>query len=137
MKNRPITGKLEFTKVDFSTSKPLPDTLIEIYTENDELIFSGKTDANGMIIVEELRYGKYYILEKEAPKGYILNTEKMYFEIKEDGEMVKATMVNELIEVEVPNTAANDNYLINIIGGLLIISGIGVFIYNVKKNKRK
>lgn len=137
MKNRPITGKLEFTKVDFSTSKPLPDTLIEIYTENDELIFSGKTDANGMIIVEELRYGKYYILEKEAPKGYILNTEKMYFEIKEDGEIVKATMVNELIEVEVPNTAANDNYLINIIGGLLIISGIGVFIYNVKKNKRK
>ena len=89
MKDKKIAGTLEFTKTDVSTSQPLPNTLIEIYNDKDELIFSGRTDENGKIIIEELEYGKYYILEKEAPEGYQLNSNKMYFEIKEDGEIVK------------------------------------------------
>ncbi|MBQ8424454.1 MAG: hypothetical protein IJX17_00335 [Clostridia bacterium] len=136
MKNRPIYGTLEFTKTDISTSEPLPNTVIEIYTENDELVFSGKTDENGKIVIEELRYGKYYILEKEAPEGYILTEEKMAFEILEDGEIVKATMVNEKVIVEVPNTGLNDYFVLEIISGLLILSGIGVIIYAKKKNKK-
>ncbi len=136
MKNRPIYGTLEFTKTDISTSEPLPNTVIEIYTENDELVFSGKTDENGKVVVEELRYGKYYILEKEAPEGYILTEEKMAFEILEDGEIVKATMVNEKVVVEVPNTGLNDYFVLEIISGLLILSGIGVIIYAKKKNKK-
>lgn len=77
MKDKPITGTLVFSKLDVSTSEPLPNTLIEIYNaETDELIYSGRTDENGEITIEELRYGKYYILEKEAPEGYTLNEEK-------------------------------------------------------------
>ena len=136
MKNKPITGTLEFTKVDLSTGTPLPDTLIEIYNEQDELVFSSRTDENGKIVIEEMRYGRYYILEKEAPAGYVLNEERMYFEIREDGEIVKATMENEKIVVEVPNTGINDYHLIEIFGGLLIISGIGVVVY-VKKRKKQ
>lgn len=135
MTNRPILGTLEFTKVDISTSEPLPNTLIEIYNENEELVFSGRTDENGMIIIEELRYGKYYVLEKEAPNGYILNEEKMFFEILEDGEVVKTTMVNEQVVIEVPNTGLSDYYVVEIISGLLMLGGIGVIIY--AKNKRK
>lgn len=98
MTNEKIHGKLEFTKLDFSTSEPLPNTLIEIYrAKNDELIFAGRTDELGKIIIERLEYGKYYILEKEAPISYVLNTEKMYFEIKKDGEIVKSTMLNKKI----------------------------------------
>ncbi len=136
MKNRPVYGTLEFTKTDLSTSEPLPNTLIEIYTENDELVFSGKTDENGQIIIEELRYGKYYILEKEAPEGYILTEEKMTFEILEDGEIVKANMVNEKVIVEVPITGMNDYFVLEIISGLLVLSGIGVIIYAKKKRKK-
>ena len=136
MTNRPILGTLEFTKVDISTSEPLPNTLIEIYNENEELVFSGRTDENGMIVIEELRYGKYYVLEKEAPEGYILNEEKMFFEILEDGEVVKTTMVNEQVVIEVPNTGLSDYYVVEIISGLLMLGGIGVIIY-AKKKKRK
>ena len=44
MKDDDITGTLEFTKVDVSDGTPLPNTLVEIYNEKDELIFSGRTD---------------------------------------------------------------------------------------------
>ena len=60
---------------------------------SDEVVFTGVTDESGKIFINELEYGKYYILEKEAPEGYLLNTEKMYFEIKTNGEIVKAHLL--------------------------------------------
>ena len=135
MKDQKITGTLEFTKTDFIESKTLPNTTIEIYTINDELIYTGTTDENGMIIIDKIEYGKYYILEKEAPEGYQLNTEKMYFEIKEDGEIVKCKMKDEII-IEVPNTEKNEVPYLEIISLLLALAGIGVILYaKNKKNK--
>ncbi len=136
MKDEDITGKLEFTKLDFSTDNPLPNTLMEIYNaETDELVFSGRTDENGMITIEQLKYGKYYIVEKEAPEGYEINPEKMRFEIKEDGEIVKSVMKDHQI-VKVPDTEAID-YKELLIGGItLMILGAGVIIYDKKKNKK-
>ncbi len=135
MTNKPIIGTLEFSKIDFSTSEPLPNTKIEIYNDKDELVFEGITDEEGKIVIEELRYGRYYILEKEAPDGYILNTEKMYFEILEDGEIVKCTMTNEQVIVEVPNTLLDNNYIPEIIGTIIILLGIGVIVYEIKRKK--
>ena len=135
MKNKPITSTLEFTKSDISTDETLPNTLIEIYNDKDELIFSGRTDENGMITIEELRYGKYYILEKEAPEGYQLNPNKMYFEIKEDGEIVKSNMTDELIIVEVPNTELNEFPLFELVSIVLVGLGAGVIFYAKRKKK--
>ena len=135
MKDEDITGTLEFTKLDFSNDNPLPNTLIEIYTENDELVFSGRTDEEGKIIIERLPQGKYYILEKEAPEGYELNPEKMYFEIKEDGEVVKSIMKDKQI-VKVPNTEANDTKELLISGITLMLIGTGVIIYGKIKKKK-
>ena len=85
---------LEFSKTDYSLDLPVPNTLIEIYKDDNTLIYSGRTDENGKIIIYNLDIGKYYILEKDAPKYYRLNKEKMPFEIKEDGEIVRADMKN-------------------------------------------
>lgn len=136
MKDDDITGTLEFTKLDFSNDNPLPNTLIEIYNaDTDELVFSGRTDENGMITIEKLKYGKYYIFEKEAPEGYELNPDKMYFEIKEDGEIVKSVMKDHQI-VKVPNTEANDYKELLFSGITLMIAGAGVIIYGKIKKKK-
>ncbi len=132
MTNEKIKGTLEFTKVDFSTSDPLPNTLIEIYNaDTDEMIFSGRTDLDGRIVIENINYGKYYILEKECV-GYILNEEKMYFEILENGEVIKATMENQ--KIEMPKTFNTE-----LISNIAIIStallGLGILIYAKKKEK--
>ena len=120
MTNEKITGTLEFTKKDFSTDEPLPNTVIEIYTDKDKLIFSGKTAEDGKIIIEKLEYGKYYILEKEAPEGYVLNKEKMYFEIKEDGEVIKSEMKNKQIEsiIIIHKVDENENPLEGVLIGI-------------------
>ena len=137
MKDEDITGTLEFTKLDFSNDNPLPNTLIEIYNaDTDELVFSGRTDDNGTITIEKLKYGKYYILEKEAPEGYELNPERMYFGIKEDGEIVKSIMKDKQI-VKVPNTEANDYKELLFSGITLLVCGAGVIIYGIKNKKKK
>ena len=97
MKDKKITGTLEFTKQDFSTDETLPNTKIQIFTEKDELVYEGVTDKDGKIVIKEIPYGKYYILESEAPEGYLLNEEKMYFEIKEDGKVIKSVMKDKKI----------------------------------------
>lgn len=134
--NNTIKGGLEFNKTDMSESKPLPNTLIEIYNaDTDELVYSERTDENGKIIINNTRYGKYYILEKEAPEGYQLNTEKMYFEIKENGEIVKATMKDEQI-VEVPDTSKNEFPVLETVSLFISLTGLGILIY-AKKRKKK
>ena len=134
--NKYPKGELEFTKTDLVTGDPLPDTKIEIFTENGVKVFEGRTDENGKIIITDLPVGKYFILESDAPDGYILNEEKMWFSITEKGEIVKANMTNEKI-VEVPNTLQEKDILIEIISATLLLSGIGIIIYAKKKSKNR
>lgn len=94
-------GDVEFTKTDFVDNEPIPNTLMELYTENNELIFKGRTDDNGMITIKNLKLGRYYFVEKEAPNGYLLNEDKLWFEITKDGEVVKSNMKDKRVEGKV------------------------------------
>ena len=62
----------------------------------------------------------------------ILNEEKMYFEILENGEVVKATMENQKIEMPKTFNTELTSTIIIISTALL---GIGLLIYEKKKNK--
>lgn len=88
-------SKLIFTKLDYSSNKPLKDAEIEIYNENNYLLKKSLTDVNGNITLEQLDIGKYYIKETKAPKYYRINEELLWFEVKENGLLIEVVMTNE------------------------------------------
>lgn len=133
-KNYLEKGDFELSKVDLSTGEPVEGALIEIYTEDDILIYSGRTDKLGKLYVKGLESGKKYkFVEKEAPEGYILNDEIHEFEILNNGDIVKDTLSNEKIVIDVPNTFANDYKILIPVS----LCGLGIVLVLLSRDKRK
>lgn len=98
--NRHIYGMVHTTKVD----KDYPDNLLagaifEIYMDLDgNKEFDADIDTlvgemveyePGLYELENLRYGGYFLYEKQAPANYIKDDAYHYFAIVNDGEMVE------------------------------------------------
>ena len=98
--NRHIYGAVHTTKVD----KDYPDHLLtgavfEVYRDvngnrqfdpdADELVGTLSECEPGLYELAELRYGGYFLYEKQAPVNYVKDNGYYYFEIVTDGEMVK------------------------------------------------
>lgn len=133
-KNYLAKGDFELSKVDLSTGEPVEGALIEIYTEDDILIYSVRTDKLGKLYVKGLESGKKYkFVEKEAPEGYILNDEIHEFEILNNGDIVKDTLSNEKIVIDVPNTFANDYKILIPVS----LCGLGIVLVLLSRDKRK
>lgn len=133
-KNYLAKGDFELSKVDLSTGEPVESALIEIYTEDDILIYSGRTDKSGKLYVKGLESGKKYkFVEKEAPEGYILNDEIHEFEILNNGDIAKDTLSNEKIVIDVPNTFANDYKILIPVS----LCGLGIVLVLLSRDKRK
>lgn len=111
-------GKLVITKYDKETNNPIPNTLIEIRKDNNTVIYKGYTNQNGQIIIDDLKYGDYYLSETEASTGYQLNDENINFTI--DKEQLDISLYNERIKV--PNTMSKSYILIPIITIIVLIN---------------
>ena len=133
LKNHLPKGTLNFSKTDVSTGKGIPNVKFKIFTEDDKLVFEGVTDENGKIKIDDLFVGKFYIVETEAASGYRISDEKTYFEIKENGEIVKANMTNE--KIEMPKTFNTDLISI-IIVGITAFAGGSLLLYARKKEDK-
>lgn len=133
LSNTMITGDFELTKIDISTGEVIEGALIEIFDENDNLVYSGYTDKDGKIYVAGLKYGKYKFKESLAPEGYILNDEIHEFEIRENGEVIKDTLSNEKMIIDVPNTLSNDYKILIPIS----LCGLGIILILLSKERRK
>ena len=107
--NQPKTGELWLTKTDVSTGKLIPNCGIRIKDEAGNIVVEGRTDENG-VAKFRLRVGKYTYSEFDCP-GYILDESEYPFEIKENGEIIKAEMTNEKIpeNPDIPKTGDNSN----------------------------
>lgn len=128
MTNEKITSIIKIHKVD-EDGVALAGVEIGIFDLDNNLIGSYITDENGDIEIE-LEYGSYYYQELKTIDGHILNEEKMYFDVTEDGAVIESTLVN----VKVPNTSLSDSKVLDVVGIVLIIAGVGYLIY-VKKKK--
>lgn len=139
--NQPITGTLELTKKDISDGKLLPNAGFRIKDEAGNIVATGVTDKNG-IAKFTLRYGKYTYQEYNAPEGYEIDEKEYAFEIKEDGQIIKATMTNAKIPEEVITTPkTGDDSRPGLWIALSALSGAGVagfgFLAIRKRRKKK
>lgn len=88
-------GRHDFMKTD-EAKKPLGGAMFKVMTKNADGKFEpvkkdGKdyivTSAdNGKFSVEDMEYGKYYLVEIKAPQGFILLSEPVEFEIKKQAD---------------------------------------------------
>lgn len=88
-------GRHDFMKTD-EAKKPLGGAMFKVMTKNKDGKFEpvkkdGKdyivTSAdNGKFSVENMDYGKYYLVEIKAPQGFILLSEPVEFEIKKQAD---------------------------------------------------
>ena len=102
-------GAIEFTNLDKNTLEPLQNTLIELHdSDNDELIGTGTTNANGKVMFNNLRLGRYYIIEKDIQTGYIISTEPVSFELNEEATLAKPVIKNRQIIGSVIVTDVDD-----------------------------
>jgi uncharacterized surface anchored protein len=74
-------GTLNITKMDNEDNK-LEGATYDIYTYYDKYIDTITTNEEGNAYKDELALGKYYLKETNAPLGYELNEDIVYFEIK-------------------------------------------------------
>ena len=104
-------GKVEVTKVDADdNTKKLAGVKFEL-KQGDEVKYEGTTDANGKLVIDNVIYGDYKLVEKETLENYNLNTNPVDVSIKAQGQLVEKTVENTLKKgkVEVTAVDADDN----------------------------
>ncbi|MDI0265038.1 prealbumin-like fold domain-containing protein [Clostridioides difficile] len=94
------TGK-EFGTTMFNQYYSLKGAVYGIYKEDGTKVTTITTDEYGKAISSNIKLGKYYALEETAPAGYVLNQNKIPFELKYAGQTVdtavQSTTVKEVV----------------------------------------
>lgn len=118
--NANFESYVRVVKMDAETEKTIPyaGAAFKIFNPDGELvkmtftyptpttIDTFYTDANGSLVTpEKLPYGKgYYLVEVEAPFGYVLDTTPVYFDVTEDNSTAEGSDVT-VIKVNKANFA--------------------------------
>lgn len=145
-----VTMKDEITKVIISKQDATSKTELEgahlVVRDSKGNVIEEWDSTNEPHYIEGLLLGEKYTLEETiAPDGYILNQEKIEFEIDASGVTTNVVMYNELKpkpepeqpkpeEVKVPETASNVPLSVSIIGFGSVLLGSGVIYRRVKQH---
>lgn len=124
---------IELRNID-ENNKPIKETTFELYKDNN-LIDTYITNNNGIININNLPVGSYCFKQTNISSKYILNKEKLCFDIinkSKDQTLIMKNNLNKTKTISIPNTLSNINYK-SLLASLLIIP-IGVIIHHKKKN---
>lgn len=144
---------LEGAKFILSTDEKCTDSTKTLkFTKNTEDKYrydstNGKTElvslTDGMIHIEGIKAGTYYLKETEAPKGYNLLKDIQKIEISEDGSIkLNGKPITDNVGVKnnsgslLPSTGGAGTTMIYLIGGALVL-GSGIVLANKKRAKAK
>lgn len=87
------TGEI-FGSTMFNQYYSLKGAVYGIYSEDGTKVTTITTDENGKATSSSIKLGKYYALEETAPNGYVLNKNKIHFELKYAGQTVEITTIS-------------------------------------------
>ncbi|MGG1147682.1 SpaA isopeptide-forming pilin-related protein [Bacillus wiedmannii] len=110
-KNTLKKGSVELTKIDdIDTDTKLANAVFNLLDADGEIVEEGlKTNAEGKIVVENLRPGTYKFIETAAPEHYDLNKKPIEFTIKKSQtETLHVTAKNALIKGAVELSKVDD-----------------------------
>lgn len=115
MKNVQIKGNVQLLKVDQDGKKKLEGAVFILADAKGNLIHEYTTDKDGLIKVDNLKYGEYQFIEKSSPVGYMLVKEPIPFSIKENGKKIeliaKNTQIKGSLEITKVDVADGNNKL--------------------------
>ena len=150
--NKGLTCTVVLRKIDSKTGEGLADATFALQDQQGKVLKDKlKTDETGNLTVTDLKPGKYQLAETEAPKGYILNTKPVTFQLTEaKKQLVTVRKENVKASGKAGNTVStstsyvrrNHTYLpktgeqrstILIIAGIIIVLVAGGVIYFKRK----
>lgn len=149
----PETGSATWTKVD-QQGKQLAGSVWTLtgpgaYAKGVEVTDCVATDAAactgadkdpaaGKFLIEELPLGDYTLVEKVAPKGYVLNATPVKFTIDEDN-AEKAHSAGSIVNVaekpELPATGSSAQTLLTLAGAALVLIAGGFGLQAVRRSR--
>lgn len=93
--NRLIKGNIKLVKVDETDRTiPLAGAVFEVRNESGERVDELTTNSQGEAMSKELTYGKYTLVETQAPDGYELSEQTYKAELSEAEPLVTVTATN-------------------------------------------
>lgn len=115
VKNSQPKGKIILTKTDKVTAQPLENVEYELNAKEDiynavdgsiiykkgDVILTGKTDAQGILTIDDLPMGRYELKETLTNEGYVLSSEVHDIVFEQKDTMTKEYVIN----VDVTNMA--------------------------------
>lgn len=111
LRNEIFKGSLTIRKVDKDSGQALPDARFRLLDSTGNPFAEGMTDANGILLFENIPFGDYYLEELEAPDGYKADTTPYVFSVTADGQKIEIRRENTRIpgSVTVAKTDSGGN----------------------------
>ena len=111
IRNEIYKGSLTIQKVDKDSGQALPDARFRLLDSTGNPFAEGMTDANGILLFENIPFGDYYLEELEAPDGYKADTTPYVFSVTADGQKIEIRRENTSIpgSVTVAKTDSGGN----------------------------
>lgn len=82
--NKGLTCTVVLRKIDSKTGEGLAEATFALQDQQGKVLKDKlKTDETGTLVVSDMEPGKYQLVETEAPKGYVLNTKPVTFQLTE------------------------------------------------------
>ena len=125
--------KVYISKKDMANSEEIEGASLTL-TDKNGTVVKEWTSSKDPYYIERLPVGVYTLKEEVAPKGYVLNTSTVTFEVKETGDIQTATMFNTKPLEDVPNTSKKTG-IFYIVGTIITLIGVSILAIYFKKNE--